>query len=159
MVNDKCVVCSKEFIKKTSWQITCSYQCGYTHQNSKKPKRQNLGNCKRCDKSLIGKKSHAMYCSKTCKSMDHTYKHRAKTRMVGVTRRMEIIERDDSTCYICNTSVNFNEIELDHLIPVSKGGNSSNENVAVSCMKCNRSRGNRINEKQLIKIQQLKVSV
>ena len=91
--------------------------------------------------------------------MDHTYKHRAKTRMVGVTRRMEVIERDNSTCYICNTVVNFNDVELDHLIPVSKGGNSSNENVAVSCMKCNRSRGNRINEKQLIKIQQLKVSV
>ena len=158
MVKNNCIVCKKEFIKKTSWQITCSYECGYTHQNSKKPKRQNLGSCKRCNKSLIEKHSHAIYCSRSCKSMDHTYKHRAKTRVSGVVRRMEIIKRDNFSCYICNKLLEIKEIELDHLIPVSKGGNSSSENIAVSCRDCNRGRGNRISSDQLIKIQQLKAS-
>jgi hypothetical protein len=160
MVNtSECIICKIQFIKKKNWQLTCSYECGYKHQNSKKPKKTNIGKCKRCNKSLINKRSHAIYCSKTCKSMDHTYKHRARTRIAGVTRRMEIIERDNFCCYICDIKLDIKEIELDHLIPVSKGGNSSSENVAVSCMNCNRARGNRINSKQLAKIQQLKVSI
>lgn len=151
-----CIWCGDIFIQKKVWQKTCKPQCGWNYQNSKKPKKINNKKCMRCDRSLEHKKSHAIYCSKTCKSMDHTYKHRAKTRIFGVSRRMEIIKRDNFCCYMCGLKLEVNQVELDHLIPVSKGGSSSPENVAVSCMFCNRSRSNRIGEQQLRKIQDLK---
>jgi 5-methylcytosine-specific restriction endonuclease McrA len=159
MVNRICEFCNTEYQPKTSWQKTCSYECGYRMQNAKKPKKINEKKCMRCNASLTHKKSHAIYCSKTCKAMDHNFKHRANTRVHGVARRMAIIERDNFTCYMCNVKLEVDKIELDHLIPTSKNGSSSDENLSVSCMPCNRSRGNRISEKQIIKIQQIKVSV
>jgi len=152
-----CVQCNKSYQPTRDWQKTCSYVCSYTSRN-KKLKRgiTNLGECARCGSSLTHKKSHAIYCSKTCKSMDHNFKHRAKTRVTTISRRKEIYERDSRKCYICHKELALKEVELDHLIPVAKNGHSGPENLAVSCRFCNRSRGARIGTKQLIKLNELR---
>jgi hypothetical protein len=153
-----CEYCQNSYVVTRHWQKTCSYKCGYYFQNSKKKQDiSNFGNCARCGKSLAHKKSHALYCSTTCKSMDHTFKHRSKTRFATTARRQEIYIRDNSSCYMCLTKLEFSKIELDHLIPVSRGGDSSSENLAVSCMFCNRSRGSKIGIRQLEKLHELRI--
>ena len=138
-------------------QKRCSYRCGYMAQNAKKPLKPRLvQECQRCGADLSHKKSHAIYCSKTCKSMDHTFRHRGKTRIEGVARRRAIIERDGSTCYLCCKQVPSSEIELDHLIPVAQGGTSEPENVAVTCRSCNRSRGASMDIRQVLKRNQIR---
>ena len=51
--------------------------------------------------------------------------------------RTEIIERDDAICYICGKHLTPKEIELDHIIPLSKHGPHSATNLAVCCRPCN----------------------
>jgi len=45
------------------------------------------------------------------------------------------------TCHICGKKVRRDRIQLDHLIPLSKGGPHTYENLAVSHPYCNQSRG------------------
>ena len=152
-----CFFCSDLYKPKTKWQKTCSYECGYRMQNAKKVRGQtNFGACMRCGKSLANNRANAIYCSKTCKSMDHTFKHRPKTRVLGIARRREIYERDNGKCYLCHINLTLKEIQLDHLIPVSRGGDSSAQNLAVACRFCNQSRGSRITIDQLKKLFELR---
>lgn len=154
-----CIVCNKPFIATRYSQKACSYVCGYTVQNAKRKRGiTNHGHCARCGKSLAEKKSHAIYCSKTCKSMDHTFKHRSKTRVLGVARRRYVFERDGGKCYMCGIELTLDTFELDHLLPVAKGGSNSESNLAVSCRRCNRSRGTRMGEQQLLKLSKLGLS-
>lgn len=61
--------------------------------------------------------------------------------------REKIKERDGHTCKSCGVSV-YDEknllLEIDHIIPLSKGGITSEENLQTLCWKCNRSKGARI---------------
>lgn len=152
-----CAYCKKSFIPAISWQITCSKKCGYMHQNSKRKREiTNFGLCLRCGISLQHKRAKAMYCSKSCKSMDHVFKHRSKTRIVGTARRNEIFLRDSQKCYMCLKKLGHKEFHLDHLVPVSRGGDNSENNLAVSCRYCNQSRGSRIGILQLSKLFELR---
>jgi 5-methylcytosine-specific restriction endonuclease McrA len=152
-----CPICSTSFLPSTIWQISCSYKCGYTRQNAKHARATvNSGSCARCGGSLAHKRKDAIYCSDTCCSMDHTAKHRAKTRVQGVARRRIIWERDGGVCYLCKGQTIFGQFELDHLVPVSRGGDNSEGNIAVTHRSCNRSRGVRIEEAQLLKLLELR---
>ncbi|GED20643.1 hypothetical protein KGI01_23840 [Kurthia gibsonii] len=61
--------------------------------------------------------------------------------------REKIKERDNYTCQNCNLSINDEPnllLEIDHIIPISKGGMSSEDNLQTLCWKCNRSKGSKI---------------
>jgi plasmid maintenance system killer protein len=61
--------------------------------------------------------------------------------------RNHIKERDDHTCQFCSVSLRDQEhllLEVDHKIPVSKGGLSVEENLQTLCWRCNRSKSNKI---------------
>jgi len=51
---------------------------------------------------------------------------------------IRVTRRDNNQCQICGKVLRDNEIEFDHLIPISKGGSSEEHNVRVSCLECNR---------------------
>ena len=57
--------------------------------------------------------------------------------------RLEIIHRDKWTCYLCGAKLKYDEIHLDHLVPLSRGGENTKENLAVACAECNIAKGNR----------------
>lgn len=54
-----------------------------------------------------------------------------------------IIQRDKGICQICGKKCNNNEIEIDHIRPVSKGGKTIASNLQVLCISCNRSKSNK----------------
>src|SRR5882672_10098940 len=56
-----------------------------------------------------------------------------------ITRRA-VFARDDWTCQYCGARSN---LTVDHVIPRSKGGLSSWENIVASCAPCNRRKGDR----------------
>jgi 5-methylcytosine-specific restriction endonuclease McrA len=152
-----CNNCSISYTPTRHWQKACSYKCSYSFRNSqKKLGVTNFGKCARCAKSLENKFANAIYCSKTCKSMDHNFKHRAKTRTPSVPRRLAIYQRDLGKCYMCQTNLPLGVIELDHLVPVSRLGSSDSTNLAVSCQACNRARGTKIGIQQLTKLYELR---
>lgn len=60
--------------------------------------------------------------------------------------REAIKKRDNYTCCICGNSV-FTEpnllLEVDHIIPVSKGGKTEASNLQTLCWRCNRTKANK----------------
>ena len=61
--------------------------------------------------------------------------------------REKIKQRDNYTCKLCNLSPREEKnllLEIDHIIPLSKGGITSEENLQTLCWKCNRSKGSKI---------------
>lgn len=61
--------------------------------------------------------------------------------------REKIKERDDHTCKICGISANDEKhllLEIDHILPLSKGGMSTEDNLQTLCWKCNRTKGSKL---------------
>jgi 5-methylcytosine-specific restriction endonuclease McrA len=54
-----------------------------------------------------------------------------------ITRRA-VFARDDWTCQYCGARSN---LTVDHVVPRSKGGASSWDNIVASCAPCNRRKG------------------
>ena len=52
--------------------------------------------------------------------------------------------RDRNTCQYCGEACPPGELTLDHVVPRSRGGNSTWENLVACCHECNRKKGNRL---------------
>lgn len=66
-----------------------------------------------------------------------------------MTRRLrkEIMSRDNYTCQNCGLSLEKEPnllLEIDHIIPISKNGKTTYENLQTLCWKCNRQKGNKL---------------
>jgi hypothetical protein len=61
----------------------------------------------------------------------------------GVTRtqRARILERDGYVCLSCGAK---EHLCIDHILPVSRGGDSSDENLQTLCLSCNTKKGNKL---------------
>lgn len=63
------------------------------------------------------------------------------------TLRQKIKTRDNYTCKKCSNSITVEKnllLEIDHIIPISRGGLTTEENLQTLCWKCNRSKGAKI---------------
>lgn len=54
---------------------------------------------------------------------------------------LNLYNEQDGICYICHEKFTFKEMEMDHVIPVSKGGKHEASNVKMCCGKCNKKKG------------------
>ncbi len=57
---------------------------------------------------------------------------------------LELYKQQDGICYLCYEKFTFKEMEMDHVIPVSKGGKHELNNVKMCCGKCNKIKGSKI---------------
>jgi 5-methylcytosine-specific restriction endonuclease McrA len=69
----------------------------------------------------------------------------------------EILRRDGGKCQLCNRPINRNfafphslSLSIDHIIPLSRGGDDTLRNVQAAHLGCNCSKGNRDAEEQLL---------
>lgn len=72
-------------------------------------------------------------------------KSKVKTRTISERMRLKIFKRDGYKCVVCGKSPATNPgtiLHVDHVIPYSKGGDSSFENLRTLCQKCNLGKGN-----------------
>ena len=60
-------------------------------------------------------------------------------RVPPVNRR-EVLRRDKHTCQYCGST---KQLTLDHVIPRSKGGKHTWDNVVIACESCNSRKGDR----------------
>lgn len=72
----------------------------------------------------------------------------AGQRALMTTRLREFIKnRDNYTCKNCGISTSVEPhllLEIDHIMPISKGGLTSEDNLQTLCWKCNRTKGAKI---------------
>ena len=78
-----------------------------------------------------------------------TMKAFAQEQRAMMTKKLRefIKKRDNFTCCNCGNSTHAEPnllLEIDHIIPISKGGCTAEENLQTLCWKCNRSKSDKI---------------
>jgi 5-methylcytosine-specific restriction endonuclease McrA len=157
-----CIECGEVIVGKHNYNKKyCSYRCRYEYnrdrllkkareKNIPKPKIERLPiNCKWCNNSFIPRYKQQVYCSKNCNNL--FYKNEYKEICNGkepnnksksnsyLKLRFLVFQRDNFTCQYCGRNVKEDKIKLntDHIIPKSKGGEDTFENITTSCQECN----------------------
>lgn len=72
--------------------------------------------------------------------------YRRIPRQTRALSRKNILVRDRHTCQYCERPFSAGDLTLDHVIPRSRGGTSTWENLVTSCRKCNNRKGDRLPE-------------
>ena len=58
--------------------------------------------------------------------------------------RRTVLARDMFTCQYCGDRPSKQELTIDHVVPRSRGGTTTWENVVAACGSCNRRKGDRL---------------
>ena len=72
-------------------------------------------------------------------------------RMYRPNRR-NIFLRDNYTCVYCLRQLETNELSIDHILPKSRGGKETWENLTTACKSCNCLKGDRTPEEAKLTI-------
>lgn len=64
-----------------------------------------------------------------------------RSRHIPLPVRFAVLQRDNHQCVSCGKSPPAVTLEVDHIIPVSKGGNNDIKNLQTLCFECNRGKG------------------
>src|SRR5258706_11144798 len=59
------------------------------------------------------------------------------------TKRSRILMRDRHRCQYCGTRGNGFELTIDHILPRSRGGRTTPDNLCAACFACNQRKGDR----------------
>ncbi|MDP8212334.1 MAG: HNH endonuclease [Candidatus Zapsychrus exili] len=107
------------------------------------------------NKDIISKKSKQYRKTKSYKNAATRARHKRRALMVNVTIEdfdpISIFERDNYICQLCGrkTRPNYKNPHhclypnLDHILPLSKGGEHSKRNTQCLCHKCNMEKNNK----------------
>ena len=92
-------------------------------------------------------------------TMGSLFHHRLVTNRSDIPRRTDIdapknyrknrhvlFGRQEGRCNSCKTAFEFRHFEVDHVVPVSRGGSDHLDNLQLLCGSCNRIKGNRPQE-------------
>jgi 5-methylcytosine-specific restriction endonuclease McrA len=154
-----CKECGGAFVKRQIKKIYCSLRCGQVAtQKAKTPQRQHARECRECGvsfKPAYGDK-RSTYCSDSCKGTAlrrvrrHIERARLKVAKVEPVDPLKVFARDGWRCQECKSATPRNRRgtyhprapELDHIIPLSKGGEHSYRNTQCLCRGCNGAKSN-----------------
>lgn len=65
-------------------------------------------------------------------------------RAVSAKLRFNIFERDKFTCKYCGLSPPAVRLQIDHVIPIAKGGKDEEANLVTSCFECNNGKRDKV---------------
>lgn len=85
--------------------------------------------------------------------IDTTHKVRRKVQIQAAMKEhvspVYIYKRDNGICQICQMRCSQTEASIDHIVPLSKGGEHSRLNIVLAHRRCNSRKGNRVVPQQL----------
>ncbi len=156
-----CSICHSTFVPKGRHHKVCSDGCRAEHSRQvSRAINQARGDvdksprhCRECDQVFspaYGDK-HRTYCSKACGRKAgrrvSRLRRKAKQRSVQVepVNPMRVFERDGWRCQLCGRktprslrgSLSDRAPELDHILPLGKGGSHEYRNTQCACRLCN----------------------
>jgi 5-methylcytosine-specific restriction endonuclease McrA len=88
-----------------------------------------------------GQHLHAARIAINVPSVIRLLEYRRIPHQTRALSRKNILLRDRNTCQYCGKILATGELTLDHVIPRSRGGASSWENLVACCHNCNRRKG------------------
>ena len=119
-------------------------------------KDNTVCNCKECGKEYLFKDGFTLsFCSEACKRKkcnNHKDRRLKKCSIVdGSITLKKVAERDSDICYLCGLFVDWSDFyktdttiicgdyypSIEHVVPISKGGNHTWDNVRLAHRHCN----------------------
>lgn len=73
---------------------------------------------------------------------ENGYKSRKKRKIYSSEERKIIYDKSNGCCELCGKRLLFQDMTLDHIVPLSMGGNDEMENLQSSCLLCNQFKSN-----------------
>jgi 5-methylcytosine-specific restriction endonuclease McrA len=158
-----CVVCGGQIVTGKKNRTICSDECGrekarrfsFKINKAKKAVKERL--CNECGKIFTPEygDQRRVFCSYICRyksvRRSRKQKERALLRKAKVesVNAITVFNRDGWRCQLCHKklrradrgTISDNAPELDHIIPLSKGGEHSYRNTQCACRKCNSEKG------------------
>lgn len=67
-----------------------------------------------------------------------------KRQSISKRNRFEVFKRDGFCCQYCGSTPPAVVLEIDHIQPVSKGGDNDIDNLVTACFDCNRGKTNNL---------------
>lgn len=154
------------------WSSGLCKPCGaartaaWRERNPYVPKAWDPRTCDACGQPFLGNAKQKRYCSPACRlayknraNWKHMNNRRQKLRGAWVESfdRLEIFERDGWVCALCDLPVDKEarfpdpaSASLDHVVPISLGGQHSRANAQCSHLGCNVRKGARILEEAVV---------
>lgn len=124
--------------------------------DSRKYRQLGMKQCKVCEQLFVPTRAGQSYCSTTCATYLHWKGKEAYRYKINLHT---LYHRDRGICHICGKPCDWTDYKIneqgykvygnlyptrDHLIPKSKGGEHSYQNIALAHLICNSRRGNAI---------------
>ena len=66
-----------------------------------------------------------------------------RSRYISSSVRVDVLKRDRFSCVFCGTTAKETQLQIDHIIPFSKGGSNNISNLQTLCVECNRGKSDR----------------
>lgn len=152
-----CVVCRTPFVARRLKQTKCSAECV---RHGQYVKDRSPRKCKGCATQFVPEYGtwRRDYCSKECARKTERRISKAQRRarikagQVDKIDPLKICERDHWSCQHCGVdtprelrgTLAPNAPEIDHIIPLSRCGAHTQENVCCSCRACNLTKGSEV---------------
>lgn len=157
----KCRACSKLFTTSKKLEKYCSEGCRYNQtlkrlrQKYRKENKLKLRNvkCEYCGMEFKTWYSKQQCCSDICSLKYYNKQRRGKIKG-GFIENISLVKlffRDNGRCQLCGKKLNLKRVvphplapTIDHIIPLSKDGEHSYQNVQLVCFYCNSIKGDRV---------------
>lgn len=155
--------CGAGFMAKRPQQRFCSRACAVKESNAVAAERRNRiepRDCAFCSRRYTPEAGNRWkhYCSADCRRKARNITrggstHRRRAKRYGVehqtVNKRKVFERDGWRCYLCGCATpeakrgtqQPDAPELDHVVPLSRGGAHTYENVRCACRRCNGAKG------------------
>jgi len=155
----QCLTCDRWHVDRRKVGY-CSSACkSATPKDPSGSCRVHYGDCAQCGRVFCSRRANRKFCSEGCGKKSRKSIRRHRERAAGYRKRKghdcddvgyetfttrQIAERDGWRCHLCGKRVLDREwrgrpgdAELDHLTPLSAGGDHTRQNVALSHRSCN----------------------
>ena len=152
-----CIVCNVEYESQSNRSKFCSYKCRYAYQVEHQPVYDKR--CIECGKHYSTTRMKSKYCSKKCcKTFNYRVNETRRREQLRKNGKIDwdisierLMKRDKNLCYLCGDKVNINldynddyYPNIEHVIPVSKGGTHTWDNVKLSHRICNMEKSDKV---------------
>ena len=149
----ECSICGGAIPSRPGAGLTCSEECGRIRDRERKREYYHRHRDEYRERARAWRKTEA---GRAHSAREYNKRRRLLEGAVQVPWvRSEIAERDGWECYLCGSEIEPDDLNIDHVKPLSLGGDDAPWNVAATHAACNFSKWNSFPEVAMWKVLEL----
>ena len=149
----ECSICGGAIPSRPGAGLTCSEECGRIRDRERKREYYHRHRDEYRERARAWRKTEAgrAHSARECNKRRRLLEGAVQVPWV----RSEIAERDGWECYLCGSEIEPDDLNIDHVKPLSLGGDDAPWNVAATHAACNFSKWNSFPEVAMWKVLEL----